>query len=225
MSEGSGWTISTINEHHINTVIYDPLKGSSYIQLPQELRNSAKGLINLKSDDNECFRWCHIRHLNPQSKDQQRIKKSDKRMVEQLNYQGTEFPVAVKQYNKTEKQHNMNINIFGYENKPFYPIYVSKETNQNILNLLLITEEKNQHYVLIKDFNKLMFNRTKHKEQKYFCMHCLQCFSSEDVLNKHKTHGMVISGEKAIKMPEKGKKYTEIPKLPQATTSTICDLC
>ena len=100
-------------------------------------------------------------------------------MVEQLNYQGTEFLVAVKQYNKTEKQNNINNNIFGYENKQFYPIYVSKETNPNILNLLLITEEKNQHYVLIKDFIKLMFNKTKHKEQKYFCMHCLQRFNSE----------------------------------------------
>ena len=36
------------------------MKGSSYIKLPQELRNSAKGLINMKNEDNECFRWCHI---------------------------------------------------------------------------------------------------------------------------------------------------------------------
>ena len=46
-------------------------------------------------------------------------------MVEQLNYQHTEFPVAVKHYNKIEKQNNININVFGYENKQFYPIYVS----------------------------------------------------------------------------------------------------
>ena len=72
-SEGSGWTISTINSHCINIVKYKPLNGSSYIQLPQELRNSAKGLINMKNKDNECFRWCHIRHLNPQD-DPQRIK-------------------------------------------------------------------------------------------------------------------------------------------------------
>ena len=46
-------------------------------------------------------------------------------MVEQLNYQHTEFPVAVKYYNNIEKQNNININVFGYENKQFYPIYVS----------------------------------------------------------------------------------------------------
>ena len=33
-----------------------------------------KGLINLKNDDNECYRWCHIRHLNPQTKNPQRMK-------------------------------------------------------------------------------------------------------------------------------------------------------
>ena len=78
ISEGSGWTIQLIENHYINIVNYNPLKGSSYIELPQELRNSAKGLINMKNKDNECFRWCHIRHLNPQDKDPQRIKKTDK---------------------------------------------------------------------------------------------------------------------------------------------------
>ena len=65
ISLGSGWVIQSVDSHFINLVKYEPLKGSSYIQLPTELRNSAKGLINLKNDDNECFRWCHTRHLNP----------------------------------------------------------------------------------------------------------------------------------------------------------------
>ena len=75
ISEGSGWTIKSVDSHYLNIVKYKPLKGSSYIQLPYELRNSAKGLINMKNEDNECFRWCHIRHLNPQEKYPQRIKK------------------------------------------------------------------------------------------------------------------------------------------------------
>ena len=38
-------------------------------------------------------------------------------------------------------------------------------------------------------------------------MHCLQCFSSEDVLNKHKTECIVINnGEHAIKLPREGEK-------------------
>ena len=77
VSEGSGWVIDSINKHHINVTTYKPLHGSSYIELPIELKNSAKGLINRKNKEDECFRWCHIRHLNPQKKDPQRIKKED----------------------------------------------------------------------------------------------------------------------------------------------------
>ena len=86
------------------------MRGSSYIKLPQELRNSSKGLINMKNNDNECFRWCHIRHLNPQDKYPQRIKKVDKQFIENLDYSGIEFPVTTKQHNKIEKQNNININ-------------------------------------------------------------------------------------------------------------------
>ena len=96
ISEGSGWTIESIDSHHVNVVKYLPMRGSSYIPCPKELR----GLINLKNKDNECFRWCHIRHLNPQNKDPQRIKKSDKEYINNLDYSGIEFPVTTKHYNK-----------------------------------------------------------------------------------------------------------------------------
>ena len=203
ISEGSGWTIQSVENHYINVVKYEPMKGSSYIKLPTELRNSAKGLINMKNEDNECFRWCHIRHLNPQDKYPQRIKKSDKAFIENLNYSGIEFPVTTKQYNKIEKQNEININVFGYENKQKYPIYVSKEKYEDCMNLLLITENENKHYVLIKDFNKFMYDITKHEKRKHFCMYCLQHFTSERVLNNHKENCIQLNGAQAIKMPTK----------------------
>ena len=205
ISEESGWTIESINNHYLNVVKYEPMRGSSYIKLPQELRNSSKGLINMKNEDNECFRWCHIRHLNPQDKYPQRIKKFDKQFIENLDYSGIEFPVTTKQYNKIEKQNEININVFSYEDKQPYPIYVSKETYEDHMNLLLITENKNNHYVLIKDFNKFMYNQTKHKERKHFCMHCLQCFTSERVLTDHKENCIQVNGTQAIKMPTKNE--------------------
>ena len=203
ISEGSGWTIESVDNHYLNIVQYEPMKGSSYIELPQELKHHKKGLINMKNNDNECFRWCHIRYLNPQEKDPQRIKKIDKEYINQLDYSNIEFPVTVKQYNKIEKQNEININVFGYENKQPYPIYISKEKYEKHLELLLITEDDNKHYVLIKDFNRFMFNQTKHEHRKHFCMYCLQCFSSEEVLKNHKDNCIQLNGEQAIKMPDK----------------------
>ena len=203
VSEGSGWTIHSIESHHINIANYSPLKGSSYIELPPELYRT-KSLINIKNNDNECFRWCHIRHLNPQIKNPQRINKTDKKYIEQLDYSNIEFPVTVKQINKIEKQNNICINLFGYEEKQKFPIHVSNEKFQDHMELLLITEDKNNHYVLIKDFNKFMFSQTKYKCKKHFCMYCLQCFSREDILTEHKNNCLSINGKQAIKMPKKG---------------------
>ena len=45
-------------------------------------------------------------------------------------------------------------------NNHFQFIY-QKKNFENELNLLLITKDENKHYVLIKDFNKFMYNQTK----------------------------------------------------------------
>ena len=63
--------------------------------------------------------------------------------------------------------------------------------------------ESNNHYVLIKDFNKFMFNQTKNNNKKHFCMHCLHCFSSERVLTDHKENCIDLNGTQAVKMPTK----------------------
>ena len=47
VSEGSGWIIDRIDSHYINVTTYKPLHGSSYIELPTELRNPKKRLINI----------------------------------------------------------------------------------------------------------------------------------------------------------------------------------
>ena len=47
----------------------------------------------MKNEDDECFRWCHIRHLNPQRKNPQRITKDDKQYIEKLDYTNIVFPV------------------------------------------------------------------------------------------------------------------------------------
>ena len=56
ISEGSGWTIDKVDSNYVNIVACQPLNGSSYIDLPDELKNSKNRLINIENKDNECFR-------------------------------------------------------------------------------------------------------------------------------------------------------------------------
>ena len=165
VSEGLGWVINRIDSHYINLTTYQPLNGSSYIELPIGLQNSAKGLINIRNKDDECFRWCHIRHLNPQRTNLQRIKKDDKQYIGGLDYINIEFPISQKHYNKIEKQNSIRINVFGYEKGQPSPIHISIEEFEDQMNLLLITKDEKKHYVLIKDFSVFMYNQSKHKNR------------------------------------------------------------
>ena len=65
INKGPGRIIASIESQYINTTTYKPLIGSSYIDLPIELRSPRIGLINVKNNDQKCFLWCHVRHINP----------------------------------------------------------------------------------------------------------------------------------------------------------------
>ena len=78
--------------------------------------------------------------------------------------------MKARDYKIVEERFNTNVNVFGYEIKVFP--YVLKKSNEQVLNVLLIINEEKSHYVLIKDFNKLMYYQMKTKSacKKHFCM-------------------------------------------------------
>ena len=96
INKGSGWIIEWTESQYINISTYRPLLGSSYIELPIELRSPKKGLINIKNKDQKCFLWCHVRHINPSKEHPGAIKKVDQRLASNLNYDEIEFSVKEK---------------------------------------------------------------------------------------------------------------------------------
>ena len=92
INEGSS-KIESTDGKYINIAIYNPLSGSAYIELPDELKNPMKGLIHIKNDD-KCFAWCHVRHLNQSNKNLQIITKKYKEFVDSLDYKNINFPVS-----------------------------------------------------------------------------------------------------------------------------------
>ena len=83
-----------------------------------------------------------------------------------------------------------------------FPIYVSDQTFNSSIDLLLLTDDDKSHYVCIKDFNTFMFHKTKNKNKKWFCEICLQCFSSENVLTKRKEDCLSINGQRSVNLEE-----------------------
>ena len=171
--------------------------------MPSELKYPMKGLINVKNNDNKCFLLCHVRHMNCKGVKLSRITKKSKEIAEGLKYSEVNFPVGKKDYDKISVMNGININVFCYENKVVFPVYLSDQSFNDTLDLLLISDGFINHYVYIKDFNRLMFSNTKCKNKKWFSKSCLQCLSNGKVLLEHGKDCLTINGGRNVKL-EKG---------------------
>ncbi|XP_065684304.1 uncharacterized protein LOC136096687 [Hydra vulgaris] len=60
----SNWSFVSVVEMNINIIEYKSIKGKSYIPLPKELA-AKKAIINMKNEDNECFKWLRIELPKP----------------------------------------------------------------------------------------------------------------------------------------------------------------
>ena len=73
-----------------------------------------------------------------------------------------------------------------------------------------------------------MFSRTKHKDKKHHCMHCLQSFTTEEILSNHKKQCLLINGCQAVNYESGIIKFTnhnkQIPILFKIYADTECFL-
>ena len=61
--QGSNWRFHSVLSLDLHTVKYEPLGDSSFIPLSKFLA-AKKAIINLKNEDDECFKWVITRALN-----------------------------------------------------------------------------------------------------------------------------------------------------------------
>ena len=215
---GSNWTFKSIICLEIHTVVYEPLKGNSYIPLPPKLAQK-KAIINMKNEDDKCFTWSVLRALNPKEENAVRIDKDLKKKEDSLNMTGIVNPVQINTLDKFERQNpTISINVFGYE-ESIYPLRVSKCKDREVVNLLLISDDEKRHYCLIKSMSRLLSSQTsKRNGVQYYCMRCLNPFHSQESLDKHLEY---CSAHEAVKMetPEVGatlkfKNYNRSMRVP-----------
>ena len=101
LEKGSCRIIDSVIDHNINIPKYNRLAGSSYIQITRELDHPRIGLINIQNiDDNECFKWCLVRYLNPTDHYPARITKIVKDFAKKLNFKVMKFQVKVREIEK-----------------------------------------------------------------------------------------------------------------------------
>ena len=200
-NRGSNWVFERVISLNVQMTQFIPLRDRSWIPLPDELSNK-KAIINMKNEDNECFKWCITRALFPVKKNAERIDKNLRENSKRINWNGLKFPIDLKQISHFENlNQNISVNVFGYE-KVVYPlrIFIGEE-RQHQINLLLIADNIKKHYCLIKNMSRLLSMQiSKHKESVHICFRCLNTFPNENALNIHKE---ICQSNEFIVMPKK----------------------
>ena len=213
---GSNWRFQRVLSLDVHFTDFQSLRGSTFIPLPSKIIRDKKAVINMKNDDDQCFKWSVVtRAMNPVEKNSERITNELKEQSERLDWSGLKFPVKLDQIVIFEKFNpQISINVFGFEDKVVYPLRLSKRKsersererseNEQTINLLLISDGEKQHYCLIKSLSRLLSSQVSgHKESNVFCLNCLNHFPNEEKLKIHEEYCLKNQAIR-IEMPEKG---------------------
>ena len=164
------------------------IQASSYIELPAKYKND-QFIMNIKNDDQFCFQWCILAYLYP-VEDNKNITSRYSKQFNNLNLQGLDSPMKVKDIPKFEKLNtqstqsasgafgNLNVNVFELTGNLLTPIQINTNYDQRQVDILLYQN----HYCLITKLHCLI-NKSLH--MKHVCRRCLTAFSSEPVLLDH----------------------------------------
>lgn len=189
----SGWSLREIKFLEMNINQFNPLRASSYIDLPLDIKLK-KAVVNIKNNDQKCLKWALLSAMYPTNTNANRTS-SYIRNESKLNFDGIQFPVKLKDMTKVEKQNNISINVFGLEynkntkkNDIVGPLYFTKSRKQTHVNLLYIANGSNGHYCFIRNMSRLVSRQlTAGERAMHICDGCLLYFRTKEGLTSHQT--------------------------------------
>jgi len=175
--EGSNWAFSSIVNLSVYTDKSRPLKGATYLPLPQKLKKKG-AIINMKNEngvpvDNLCFKWAVTRAVdllhNKDRKHPERIDRNLQSEAKKYNWSLINFPSGWKDidmFEELNKNKSITVNVLGYNDEIdiVYPLRISKNVykvgTETVVLLLITNEERQQHYCVVNDLSRLLYSQT-----------------------------------------------------------------
>ena len=211
----SGLRLKKVNKITIHYDKYDPTRAGQYIELPRWIAFK-KACINIKNYDNLCFKYCVLcRFYEIDKEDHAERLHHYNKLVENDNFKkwdGVEFPACNEDIDKFEavNENTISVNVYTVDKDvdKIRADRITKVTNPRChINLLRLDEDNNNHYVLIKDYSRLLGGQTNKKTNKqFYCHYCQKGFTKENLLQTHLLKGCMANEVQAIEMPEEKEK-------------------
>ena len=186
---GSGWALKNIVGLFITTYTQKPSRGSSYIPTPTALCNSKLGLINIKNEDQLCFKYCMLYHQTEKAKNCDRVS-SLKKVEDKYNWEGVNFPATFDDIQTFENNNRICVNVFKHKGEkgidPERLGTIPCVKNDNINLLLIKDDEGNGHFIYIKKLETLLhtYTATNYKDRRY-CPYCKGVVPKGEVYEDH----------------------------------------
>ena len=221
--EKSGLRVKQIHKITRHCDKYDPTRAGKYFDLPDWIMRK-KACINIKNDDDMCFRYCVLckcyeickkDHPRRMYHYQKYIENEDGESNEPrasdnfIKWNDMNYPACNDDINHFEEINGRTISVNVYtidgEKKSIRPDRITTISKPVChINLLRIDhDDVFNHYVLIKDYSRLMSSQTNnHKTKLFHCMYCQKGFQQETLLTNRITKGCLANEVQSTKMPE-----------------------
>ena len=205
----SGLVITQIDKLKFNYDKYNPTRGGSYIELPKWVQDK-KACINIQNEDDMCFKYsvqCDVYKVY-EVKHPYRVS-SYKKLEDTLNWDNVNFPSSNIDIDTFEENNEGKVAINVYyidDEEGKESILLARKTKvlnaTHQINLLKLEDDNKNHYVYIKNYDRLIGSQTnKRGNKKHHCFHCHHGFQTEELLKEHNEKGcMVVTGQ-MINMP------------------------
>ena len=184
-----GFILKQIRKITVGAAEHLPLPGSTFHELPLFLLNK-KCVVNVKNSDNRCFGYALLASLEP-SPHNQNNPRSYNQHFSKHNLDTLPYPIKLGDIAAIDAYLPYAINVFGFDDdagRKRFPIYVSHKAGFPSIDLIYW----NQHFALIKNFNRFMADIKKFHGRQHFCRRCYAHFWKESTLNNHQSNCMSI---------------------------------
>ena len=164
---GSGWTLVKVQGLKLHFAEFKTFKGSSFVELPEWIKNK-KAVVNiLNTTYNECFKWCITRAMHPIGKKQNIITKKLREQSKIFDWTGVSFLTSFGEIDQFEKNNEISVKVLGCEQQQIVHLRNGNGRYKLAVTLLLFED----HFWLVKNMSRLA-SRQSRDGITYFCDFC-----------------------------------------------------
>jgi hypothetical protein len=184
---GSGWTFKRLVKLFVDTVIFKPISGATFVPTPVRLVRK-KALINIKSKDMKCFKYAILAALY-----RDRLSKNPNRQVEYakldglVDFSGLPWPMNLGKITEFERRNpTIGVNVFAYNRGEVGPLRLCNASATKFVDLLLLCKKEKRHFVAITNLERLLHGQMNKKgHSRVICRRCLNTFYTRKQLEAH----------------------------------------